>query len=169
MKIWLCLGLVTSLAWARPGMSLSEARALSQQNQTYRQVCQPPRDHVFEQWWLGPKHFVLSDLHSEAGGTWRTERLAGQALFRWPTGVSGRVLQVQLDATFIQGDMRFFTANQNGQPLEEILTYHVPSWEQGCEHPVTHQLRVTWSQALLISLTPHSKMRLRRLLVQALN
>lgn len=168
MKKLLCLCLLTFPGWARPGMSASEARALSQQNMTYRQACQQPHDHVFEALWVRAEQFTLSDLRA-TGDLWSSERKPGQALFALPTALRGHVLQVQLDATFVTGEMHFFTANQDGVPLEEILTYHVPDWEQDCDHAVTHSLRVTGGQALLISLPPHSKMRLRRLVVQALN
>ena len=168
MKKWMILACLTSLAWARPGMSASEARALSQQNLTYRQACRPPSDHVFDQWMVRPEQFKTSEIAS-LGGLWSTERKSGQALFALPAGVCGRVVEIQLDATFIQGEMRFYTADANGQPLEEILTYHVPSREQGCEHALTHRLRVTSGQTLLVSLPAHSQMRLRRLVVQALN
>lgn len=149
-------------------MSAWEARALGQQNLTYRQACRPPSDHIFEQWMIRAEQFKISEIAS-LRGLWTTDRKSGQALFALPAGVTGRVIQIQLDATFIQGEMRFYTADLNGQPLEEILTYHVPSWEQGCEHAVTHRLRVSSGQALLISLPAHSQMRLRRLVVQALN
>lgn len=168
MKKWLCLCLLASPGWARPGMSASEARALSRQNMTYRQACQQPHDHVFAALWIRAEQFTLSDLHA-TDQLWSSERKPGQALFALPASLRGHVLQIQLDATFMQGEMRFFTANLDGQPLEEILTYHVPDWEQDCDHAITHSLRVTAGQALLINLPPHSKMRLRRLVVQALN
>lgn len=169
MKKLLCVGLLTALAWARPSMSGSEARALSQQNLTYRRACQPPHDHVFEALAIRPEQFAVTDLLVEAGGLWSSQRKAGQALFRLPAALRGRILQIQVDATFIQGEMRFFTASDEGQPLEEVLTYHVPAWEQDCDHFVSHRLRLLSGQALLISLPARSKMRLRRLVVQALN
>ncbi|MBN9419211.1 hypothetical protein ABS71_04845 [bacterium SCN 62-11] len=169
MKKLLCFALMLAPAWARPGMSASEARAMSDQRITYKQVCEKPHDHVFESVFVRPEQFSLSDLHSESGSFWTSQRKEGQALFRLPTAVRGHILQVQIDATFVQGEMRFFTAGDDGRPLEEILTYHVPSWEQDCEHAVTHRLRVLSGQALLISLPAHSKMLLRRLVVQALN
>lgn len=169
MKKLLCFCLMLSPAQARPGMSAAEARAMSAQRITYRQVCEKPHDHVFEALLVRPDQFSLTDLHNEFGSYWSSQRKAGQALFRLPSAMRGRILQVQLDATFVQGEMRFFTAGDDGQPLEEILTYHVPSWEQDCEHAVTHRLRVLSGQALLISLPAHSRMLLRRLSVQALN
>ena len=169
MKKLLCFCLMLAPARARPGMSASEARAMSDQRITYKQVCAKPHDHVFEALFVRPDQFALTDLRSEAGAYWTTQRKPGQALFRLPAAVRGHILQVQLDATFVQGEMHFFTAGDDGQPLEEILTYHVPSWEQDCDHTVTHRLRIMSGQALLISLPAHSKMLLRRLLVQALN
>lgn len=169
MKKWLCILLLTTTGWARPGMSAGEARAMSQQHMTYRQACQKPNDHFYQAFFPRPDEFALTDLRAESGGLWSSDRKGGQALYRLPAAVRGRILQVQLDATFIQGEMRFFTAADDGQPLEEILTYHVPGWEQDCEHAVTHRFRVLSGQALLVSLPARSKMRLRRLVVQALN
>lgn len=169
MKKWLCFGLLTSLAWARPGMSPAEARALSQQNLTYRGACQQPHDHVFEALTVKPEQFALTELVAENGGLWSSQRKPGQALYRLPAALRGHILQIQLEATFMTGEMRFFTASDEGQPLEEVLTYHVPSWEQDCDHFVSHRLRLMSGQALLISLPARSKMRLRRLVVQALN
>lgn len=169
MNKWLIFWLLTALAAARPGLTGSEIRAMSEQRMTYRQSCQQPHDHVFEALAIRPEQFSLSELRAESGGLWTSERKPGQALFRLPAAVHGRILQIHLEANFLLGEMRFFTAGEQAQPLEEILTFHVPAWEQDCDHAITHRLRVLGGRALLISLPAHSKMRLRRLVVQALN
>lgn len=170
MRNWMiCWWLITGLAWARPGMSASEARALAQQNLTYRQACQAPHDHVFEVLFLRPDRFQLQELHTEREASWVSDGKPGQALYLLPAALRGRVLQVQLEATVVRGELRFYTADEKGTPQEELLTYHVPAWEQDCDHPITHRLRVMGTQAILVSLSAQSKMRLRRLVLQALN
>lgn len=168
MKHWLIAISLCGLAWARPGLSASEARAMSQQQVTYRQMCRKPDDQVRDQLLPLAAQFELTDLLMQKG-YWLSGGRPGRAVFHLPPTLQGRVLQVTLDATFTQGEAHFFTGNELAEPAEELLTFHVPAWANGCDHFISHRVRVMGAQTLLFSLPARSQMQLRRLLVQALN
>lgn len=165
--LWLVL-ILAAAAGARPGLTAAEARALSQGRLTFRDVCRKPSDQIREQLTLTPEQFTLTEAKLE-NGNWTTQRQTGLARIQLPATLRGKILQVQLDATFIQGEARFFTSDEQAQPCEEILSFHVPAWSEGCENTVNHRMRVIGTHSLSFSLPAHSRMRLRRLLVQSLN
>ncbi|MBS2038895.1 hypothetical protein JST97_28190 [bacterium] len=168
MKNCILMLALCGLAWARPGLTASEARALSQGRVTFKEVCRKPNDQIREQLSFTPSQFSLTDLKVE-NGNWFSQRQSGQARVPLPPSLRGHIVQIQLDATFIQGEARFFSSDEQAQPCEEILTFHVPSWEEGCEHCLSQRTHVMATSSLTFILPAHSRMRLRRLLVQALN
>ncbi|MFN8609778.1 MAG: hypothetical protein U0931_19720 [Vulcanimicrobiota bacterium] len=168
MKLWILVLALAGLAWARPGLTASEARALSQRHVTFREASRKPDDQIREQLVISSDQFSLTELRVQ-NGSWVSLRQPGQAIFQLPPSLRGKILQVQLEATFVQGEARFFTADEQAHAGDELLTFHVPSWEEGCEHTLSQHCRVAGAPALLFTLPAHSQMRLRRILVQALN